>query len=108
MRFALSSKVSFLLPFWLIKESFSSALEFLQVSACVPSDLRTTSPDRVAGTRGQADGIADSEANQDTGGGLGGVLLNTLGLTNCSTEKMLSRGNRFSADAAVRWHRPAR
>ena len=37
------------------------------------SDLRATSPDRVAGTRGQTDGIADSEANQDTGGGLGGV-----------------------------------
>jgi len=37
------------------------------------SDLRATSPDGVAGTRSQTDGIADSQVKRDTGGGLGGA-----------------------------------
>ena len=52
-----------------------------------PSDLRGTSPDGVAETRGQTDGNADSGANQDTGGGWAESVLNTLALTALPRER---------------------
>jgi hypothetical protein len=88
MGFVGSSKVSFLLAVKVISESFPFAVEFLFVPACVPLTPPCHESRWVAGTRRQTDGIADSEANHDTGGGLGGVRCKHAWL-----DELLSKGN---------------
>jgi hypothetical protein len=81
---------------------FRSPLNFCLSQHVYSSHLRATSPDGVAGTRGHTDGIADSDANYDTGGGLDGVRREHAWRDDRLSRGILSSGNRFSDDAAAR------